>query len=117
MQSLANSPLLGSNEEKKKEVYFGYKGSISRDEAERKLSGKAMGTFLVRYSERANSFVISFNNKDGGVSHMADIFREEDGVGIYVKTENGKKQFENLASLLDVMIKDKDVLMPIGESE
>jgi hypothetical protein len=98
-------------------VYFGYKGAISRDDAERKLSNKNAGTFLVRWSERANSYVISFKNQQGGISHMADIFKTEDGKGIYVKTEIGKKSFDNLASLLGVMIRDKDILCPIDESE
>lgn len=66
---------------------FSKKLAISREEVEKKLLGHSNGTFVIRWSPRVESFVLSFlsGNK---VMHYSDIQIDKEG-RVNVKRSDG----------------------------
>ncbi len=89
-----------------------YKGSLTRDETERLLLGKYPGTYLVRWSENAKSYVVSFVNNKEAISHMADI-REDDSGVITVVTKSGVSKYKSLELFVKDLVKTGQIIEPV----
>ena len=98
-----------------KESYYGYRGFIGREEAESLLVNKTPGCFLVRWSDRANSYVVSFKTSNG-ITHSSDILKGE-GESVNIKASSGRKTFANLREFVDAMIREGDLTYPVPEDE
>jgi len=87
-------------------------GSISRNEAEGKLLGNPAKTFLVRWSDRAKSYVLSYAESPAKVLHIADI--QPWGGVICVKKDNGTTQtFQTLKDYIAAMQEQGVVKFPL----
>ena len=75
----------------------GWVGFISREEAEQKLKDKHPGTYLIRWSNNANSYVLSYRLKNS-IQNVAFIKLQQDGgykfkIKISFLFEKKKKNF------------------------
>jgi hypothetical protein len=91
---------------------YGYRGCISREEAEALLKDKATGTFLVRWSERANSYVISYVTSSGSATHVADINEQDDGT-VSVTTKRGKVYYHTIEEFVSFLQSQGTLSKPI----
>jgi len=85
-------------------VMFDKKLAISRKEVERALTGTADGTFIIRYSETAKSFVLSYVD-DGNIIHVAYIYLEENHK---IRVHNSDETDEMYEDIVDYIAKLKD---------
>jgi hypothetical protein len=71
------------------QAQVGWHARISRNDAHDKLKSQPQGTFLIRWSDNTNSFVLSYRNSaaPGGVENTAFIFPAQGG-GINVKRDD-----------------------------
>jgi len=91
---------------------IGWCGVIERDAALHILEGTSEGTFLIRWSARAESYVMSVKGKDQHVEHIADIKPDEGGITV-VKQNGDKRSFSSLLEYVEAMRKQRLVLKPV----
>lgn len=82
---------------------IGYSGTISRNQAEEKLKGCEIGTFLVRWSHNTSSYVLSYITGPNQYQHIAYIKPDKDN-GITVDKQDGtSSKYENLKAYIEAM--------------
>jgi len=94
---------------------LGWVGQVDRVEAEKMLANTPIGTFLIRYSPKRKSYVLSTRNRDGhGFLHIADIFASDDR--IIVKTTKGQIHYKTIFEYLAAMKKSNVISTSIHEA-
>jgi len=92
---------------------IGWAGVIERDTAVQKLEHSPKGTFLIRWSSRAQSYVMTLKGSKG-VEHIADISPNSETGGITVVKQNGdKRHFANLVEYIDAMKRQQVINTPL----
>jgi hypothetical protein len=93
---------------------LGWQGRISREDAEAKLHVGGAGTYLLRYSDNAKSYVLSFVTKSLGYVHMSSIIGDNGSAKIKVVNNFGKEeQFSNLLTFIESTKRDKIISKPV----
>jgi len=82
---------------------LGWKGDISREEAENILKDKTEGIFLLRWSH--NTYVISYKSKDKHVQHIAYIYPHD---LLQIKIEKSTGKFSYYDSLRAYILKTQN---------
>jgi len=80
---------------------LGYKENLSRVDAEELLKSTPLGTFLIRFSENTQTYVLSYVGKGGVVAHIGHI--KAGAHGISVTTEKGTENYKDLHSFVETM--------------
>jgi len=94
---------------------IGWSGKISRNDANARLKPRQQGTFLIRWSENANSYVLSYRDRTapGGVENVAFIFPVIGG-GIHVKLDDESvSPFDSLLAYIKYMQNKGMIASPI----
>jgi len=101
---------------------IGWCGEITREEAESKLGMAPPQTFLVRWSSRANGYVLSYKGKKGEFIHLAQITpeamnRNSNSTVAQIKVVNVNGTESIYPSLYDLVLSSQRegiILHPIG---
>jgi len=83
---------------------LGWCGALERTEAEDKLRGCPVGTFLIRWSNNARSYVLSYTQAGATCVHVAKIVPMTDGT---IKVETGDNKNAIYKSLMDLIAHTK----------
>lgn len=95
---------------------IGHCGNIGREEAEKRLTGKPVGTFLMRFSDKAGYHVLSYVRQDHRIGHIGHIKEAEDGK-VSVVTGEGNEKFESLRDFINTMKKNRVIFDPVENHE
>jgi len=79
---------------------IGWCGNISRPQAEQKLKGCTKGTFLLRWSDHARSYVLSYVKPGPTFTHVAKITPEKNGSIVVETEENQTVVYNNLLDFI-----------------
>jgi len=102
-------------EEQPKDVFpLGFVGPLDRGDAERRISKEEVGVYLLRWSDRQDSYVLTYMNKDYKPAHIASIKVTKSGVEVV--TETGLTKFKNLHAFIDNMKKMKVITRAVVEN-
>lgn len=92
-----------------------WNGNISREETEKILAKQPPGTFLTRWSENSNSYVISYKREDGKFGHIAHIHPTGVAQGITVTRKDGSTaEYKDLSEYVQLLKSEKAILMAYG---
>eukprot|EP01117_Protostelium_nocturnum_P012615 TRINITY_DN4642_c0_g1_i2.p1 TRINITY_DN4642_c0_g1~~TRINITY_DN4642_c0_g1_i2.p1 ORF type:complete len:754 (+),score=231.52 TRINITY_DN4642_c0_g1_i2:121-2382(+) len=96
-----------------------WSGTISRQESEAKLMspGIVAGTFLTRWSDNTNSYVLTYKKVGGGIEHIAHI-RPTEGEKIKVgKSDGTEVTYETLIHYIDTLREENVISAPLFEDQ
>lgn len=99
-----------------KHLETGFLGNLERKDAEARLQGAPVGTFLTRWSDRSNSYVLTYINStaENPFTHIGSIRPTSDNQ-LQVMTHAGTETFKNLQDFVSTMITNKVISRPIAE--
>lgn len=113
----SNNRVFGEEEDNEEfpQATIGYLGKLKREEAEIKLMSSPPGTFLTRWSEHTESYVVSYHDmEDGQVKHIAHLRPDPVTGSISVCTDLGVTEvFKNLHDFVDTMKKNGIITVPV----
>jgi hypothetical protein len=92
-------------------------GELGRKEIEEQLSKEEDGTFVIRWSNKAESYVLSYKSSDTHqVLHIASIQPTGRGTEISIlRQKEGIKRFSNLLDYITCMQKEGLIKKPLSQ--
>jgi len=93
---------------------IGWCGNISRQQAEQKLKGCLKGTFLLRWSDHAKSYVLSYSKPGPIFVHVARIVPGSNGSVTVETEENVNVPYKNLLEFITHTMNKGIISMPIN---
>eukprot|EP01119_Soliformovum_irregulare_P010617 TRINITY_DN2621_c0_g1_i1.p1 TRINITY_DN2621_c0_g1~~TRINITY_DN2621_c0_g1_i1.p1 ORF type:complete len:627 (-),score=144.88 TRINITY_DN2621_c0_g1_i1:32-1912(-) len=97
---------------------IGWVGEIDRIDVVKQLEHLSIGCFMVRWSTRAESYVLSYLGRDSSsgqtrVMHIADIRPCSDGRVKVTTTQGEGNEFENLLAYVNAMREQGNITKPV----
>jgi len=101
-------------------AWIGWGGEASRESSEEKLMDKPAGTFIVRYSQKTKSYVLSYvtkSNPPNNFQHIGYIRPQADGRVTVAREDNSQQHYNSIFEYVEAMRKTGIIKEPYIEED